>query len=98
MKLLEAIKVLKMDQYKMDGELGEAISVVINAYEEKNPVFSLTIMEQIVFDGFKTGLKKNKILARQLGISHYSVKKHLTKIYKKFGVNGRYELDALINK
>jgi DNA-binding NarL/FixJ family response regulator len=98
MRLLEAIEVLKMSQFMLNDELSEAIDVVVNAYEEKNPAFSLTMMQQVVLDSFKTGLRKNKIIARELKITPRAVKIHLTAIYKKYGVKSRYELYDVVNK
>jgi DNA-binding CsgD family transcriptional regulator len=39
----------------------------------------------------------NKVLASRLGISHATVKNHLTNAYRKLGVSSRWELLALLD-
>jgi DNA-binding NarL/FixJ family response regulator len=39
--------------------------------------------------------KQNKGIARELGISPFTVRDHLTSIYKKTGVSTRFELGLL---
>ena len=58
----------------------------------------LTIREQHVLHVFKQGLKRNKIIARELGICERVVKHHLTNIYRKYNVKSRYELIKLLDK
>ena len=58
----------------------------------------LTIREQQVLESFKKGLKRNKIMARELGICERVVKHHLTNIYRKYNVTSRYELFKLLDK
>ena len=58
----------------------------------------LTIREQQVLIVFRNGLKRNKVLARELGICERVVKHHLTNIYRKYNVKSRYELFKLLDK
>ena len=49
---------------------------------------SLTEREREVL-GLLTNGDRSKDLARQLGISHRTIQKHLQRIYAKLGVDGR---------
>lgn len=42
-----------------------------------------------------TGGKPNKSIARELGISPFTVRDHLTSLFKKTGVSTRFELGLL---
>ena len=51
----------------------------------------LTKREQQIVDGVTRGLR-NKEIARQLGISEKTVKSHLSNIFQKLGLEGRFAL------
>ena len=54
----------------------------------------LTKREQQIVDGVSRGLR-NKEIARQLGISEKTVKSHLSNIFQKLGLEGRFALALL---
>lgn len=56
----------------------------------------LTIREQQVLEVFRKGLRRNKILARELGITERVVKHHLTNIFRKYQVTNRYDLMKVV--
>jgi DNA-binding NarL/FixJ family response regulator len=56
----------------------------------------LTIREQQVLEVFSKGLRRNKILARELGITERVVKHHLTNIFRKYQVTNRYDLMKVV--
>lgn len=56
----------------------------------------LTIREQQVLEVFSKGLRRNKILARELGITERVVKHHLTNIFRKYNVTNRYDLMKVV--
>jgi len=64
---------------------------------EKNPEFNLSRRELEILFHLIQG-KQNKAISKELGISEKTVKNHLWKIYRKFGVDNRTELFNLLLK
>lgn len=93
--LVKAIRAVMQGQYWLRGrverDLVQALIDLSAPVSEPDQVFHLSAREREVTRLVLEGCA-NKEIASQLGISHETVKRHLTNIFDKTGVSSRLEL------
>lgn len=95
-ELLEkAMTVISAGQIWISNEYILDIMEVMNNPPGKTPLLSLTPREKETVKLLAEGLL-NKQIAKRLNVSEQTVKSHLYRIYKKFGVGNRTQLLSLL--
>lgn len=101
-ELIEAIRAVRSGQYVVNGQvlagIPELMEWLLAWYNERarfeghvqGTLMPLTSREMEVLELIVRGAS-NKIIATTLGISHQTVKNHLTSIFRKLAVNDRTE-------
>lgn len=101
-ELIEAIRAVRSGQYVVNGQvlagMAELMEWLLAWYNERarfdghvqGTLMPLTSREMEVLELIVRGAS-NKIIATTLGISHQTVKNHLTSIFRKLAVNDRTE-------
>lgn len=101
-ELIEAIRAVRSGQYVVNGQvlagMPELMEWLLAWYNERarfeghvqGTLMPLTSREMEVLELIVRGAS-NKIIATTLGISHQTVKNHLTSIFRKLAVNDRTE-------
>jgi DNA-binding NarL/FixJ family response regulator len=101
-ELIEAIRAVRSGQYVVNGQvlagMAELMEWLLAWYNERarfdghvqGTLMPLTSREMEVLELIVRGAS-NKIIATTLGISHQTVKNHLSSIFRKLAVNDRTE-------
>ena len=91
--LKKALRVVSAGQVWIDNESVKAVLRDSGAISQKGKISHLTGRQEELIASISEGLS-NKEIAQRFGLSEHTVKAHLYRIYRRFGVTSRSKLMA----
>jgi len=89
----KALRVVSEGQLWIDNESVKAVLRDSGAISQKGKISHITSRQEEIITSIRQGLS-NKEIAQRFGLSEYTVKAHLNRIYRRFGVTSRSKLMA----
>ena len=91
--LKKALRVVSAGQVWIDNESVKAVLRDSGAISQRGKISHITSRQEELIASISEGLS-NKEIAQRFGLSEHTVKAHLNRIYRKFGVTSRSKLMA----